>query len=163
MLFWNRKARFHYPLGTAPRTAILGPWFKTPNGRVRVFSGGWCQAAAAFNPAAIAGTREQLLKLAAEAAPTLSHALIVVGRPGDPLLSVAERERLWRAFRVPVFEQIVGSRGELLAAECEAHDGLHLETPAWDFSSYAMETGACGCGRTAPRLALRHAWRASGA
>ena len=34
------------------------------------------------------------------------------------------------AFRVPVFEQVIGKSGKLLAAECEAHDGLHVASPA---------------------------------
>jgi hypothetical protein len=163
VLFRNRKARFRYPVGPAPRTAILGPWFRARNGRVRVFSGGWCEAAAAFAPAAIAGTREPLLELAAGAAPALTHALIVISRPGDPLLPPADRERLWRAFRVPVFQQIVGARGELLAAECEAHDGLHVETPDRDWSGYSVETGVCACGRKTPRLAFPRVAQASGA
>ena len=55
--------------------------------------------------------------------------LIVLTRSGSLLLTIEQRQRLWLAFRVPVFEQIIGKNGALLAAECEAHDGLHIESP----------------------------------
>ena len=149
----RRKAAFRYPVGPAPRTAVLGPWFREPRGaQLRVFSSGWCVEAGKFAPAAIAATREQLLALAEGAAPALTHALIVIGRVGDPLLTAAERERLWRAFHVPMFEQIVGDRGEVLAAECEAHDGLHIEAPGITWTGYKVEDGLCACGRKTPRL-----------
>jgi phenylacetate-coenzyme A ligase PaaK-like adenylate-forming protein len=47
---------------------------------------------------------------------------------GEPLLADTEREYLWHAFELPVFEELRGSDGELLAWECDGHAGLHLET-----------------------------------
>jgi len=82
----------------------------------------------------------------------LTHAVIALESRGDPLLSMEERAWLWRAFRVPVFEQIIGPDGELLAAECEAHDGLHIEIPGLSWSGYQLEMSPCGCGRKTPRL-----------
>ena len=157
----SSKAAFRYPFGEAPRTAILVPWFAEPRlsfrskAAVRSFAG-WSNEAAAFAPASIAGTREQLTALACDA-PPVTHALVVLARPSDTLLTAADREQLWRAFRVPVFEQIIGARGERLAAECEAHDGLHIETqsrqdPAEGWSSYAIDEGLCACGLRTPRL-----------
>jgi hypothetical protein len=69
------------------------------------------------------------------------------------LLSTAERAWLWRAFRVPIFEQIVEPDGELLASECEAHDGLHIEIPGLSWNGYRIELSPCACGRKTPRLA----------
>jgi hypothetical protein len=155
-LWKKRKAAFRYPLGEAPRTAILVPWFAEPRfafrsrEAVRSFAG-WSEEVAKFAPAAIVGTRAQLLSLA-ENAPTITHALIAVGSPTDMLLSVADRDRLWRAFRVPVFEQLIGSRGQRLAAECEAHDGLHIEVPNRDWTGYARDEGLCACGLRTPRV-----------
>lgn len=83
---------------------------------------------------------------------SLTHAVIVLARPGDDLLTAERRERLWRAFRVPVFEQIIGERGALLAAECEAHAGLHIESAKYDPGNRPVETAPCGCGRATPRL-----------
>ena len=142
----------------APRTAVLAACFRQPRFRpnypVRVFPEGWSEEVSAFAPAAVAASREQLLGLAAvDRPPVLTHAVIALESPGDPLLSMAERERLWRAFRVPVFEQIIGPDGELLAAECEAHDGLHIETPGLDAGTdTSVELSPCGCGRKTPRL-----------
>ena len=52
---------------------------------------------------------------------------------------------------MPVFEQIIGKNGVLLAAECQAHEGLHIESP--DSARRGIfETAVCGCGRTGPRL-----------
>lgn len=159
-LTW-RKAAFVYPVLPAPRTAVLEPWFKPTgfrsSGMVQVFERGWCPEAAAHRPAAIAGTWQRLEPLLGELLPgekpePLTHAVIVLARPGGDLLTVERRQRLWRAFRVPVFEQIIGANGVLLAAECEAHDGLHIESRKFDFGGRAIETAPCGCGRTSPRL-----------
>jgi hypothetical protein len=84
--------------------------------------------------------------------PELTHALIVLARPGDELLTAAQREKLWTAFRVPVFQQIVNGRGVLLAAECEAHDGLHIESAQVVAIGQSLDRAKCGCGRTTPRL-----------
>jgi hypothetical protein len=141
----------------APRTAVLAACFRQPrmwpNHPVRVFPQGWSEEVSAFAPAAIAAPRDQLLGLAAvDKPPVFTHAVIALENPGDPLLSAAERLRLWRTFRVPVFEQIIGANGELLAAECEAHDGLHIETAGLPWDGYRLELAPCGCGRKTPRL-----------
>jgi len=148
----SRKAIFQYPIAPVPRTVVLVDWFdSSPLRLVQTFAEGWTEQAAAFAPAAVAGTREQLLALA-EHAPRLTHALIVLVRAGEPLTTAAERDRLWRAFGVPVFEQIISEDGRLLAAECEAHDGLHVAVAdrAWD--DYWMVTVTCACGQKSPRL-----------
>jgi hypothetical protein len=84
--------------------------------------------------------------------PKLTHAVIALARPEEMLLTAADREQLWRAFRVPIFEQIIGARGERLAAECEAHDGLHVEAAAQDWTGFAIDEGACACGLRTPRV-----------
>jgi len=107
---FRRKSVFRYPMEPAPRTAVLAACFRQPmlpmlrpNYPVRVFPQGWSEEVSAFAPAAVAAPREQLLGLAAaERPPAFTHAVIALESPGDPLLSAVERERLWRAFRVPV-------------------------------------------------------------
>jgi len=148
--FFSRKSAFVYPVPPAPPTAVLKPWFR-PRGLVRIFPQGWDAAAAAFTPCSIAGTWAQMEALLPENIPSLTHALIVLTGPRDPLLTLAQRDKLWRAFRVPVFEQIIGERGVVLAAECEAHDGLHIESTAFK-SRLPRETAPCGCGRKTPRV-----------
>jgi hypothetical protein len=147
----GRKAAFPYPISPEPRTAVLVPGFR-PTGNVQVFREGWGEGAMKFQPATIAGTREQLLALLGTKIPSLTHALIAVLRPGDERVSDRERERLWRAFGVPLFEQVVGRSGKLLATECEAHDGLHIENPGLELDGFALDATSCGCGRKTPRL-----------
>lgn len=149
---WKKKPILAYPIPPAPPTAILVDSFRT-SGSMRVFEQGWTSEAAAFAPAAIAGTPQQLLAL--PSIPSLRNALIAVVRPNDPPLSDDDRARLWRTFRVPVFEQRIDESGHLLARECEAHDGLHVETskvPARE--GEVLSTDPCGCGQNTPRLTV---------
>jgi hypothetical protein len=148
---------FQYPVPPAPPTAVLVPWFGKGmrwRGTVRVFHEGWGPASAAFAPAAIAGTFEQICALERIGVPSLTHALIVLSRPGEARLSEADRERLWRVFHVPVFEQVIGAGGELLAAECEAHDGLHVELAGLPLAGEEVVFSACPCGRKTPRIGV---------
>jgi hypothetical protein len=155
------KAAFQYPAipksGASPKTAILVRWFARPFRRpdVQVFSE-WSEKADAFAPAVIAGTRDQLLALCALTTKhTLTHAVISLTHPGDPLLTPEERNQLWQAFHVPVFEQVIGPRGQLLASECEAHVGLHVSTDpklAKLLDGLATQDGPCSCGQKSPRI-----------
>jgi len=153
----GRRDSFVYPVHPAPRTAILVPWFYEnvlENRPLRVFREGWCGDAAAFAPAAVAGTFAQLRELACDGIPSLTHSLIVLWRAGEPRLSEADRDTLWAAFRVPVFEQVIGKSGKRLAAECEAHDGLHVESPALPLDNECVEDAPCPCGRKTPRIGV---------
>jgi len=126
-LQWRRRRpSFAYPIPPAPRTAVLVPRFRSGGG-VRVFAGGWSEEVAKFAPQAIAATLAQFEAIAATGI-SLTHAIIILGRWEDERVSEADREALWNRFRVPVFEQIVGRNGTLLAGECEAHYGLHIES-----------------------------------
>jgi hypothetical protein len=148
-----------YPVHPAPRTAILVPWFHESvlaNRPLRVFPTGWNGDAAAFAPTAVAGTFEQLCELENTGIRSLTHAVIVLGRLEQPRLSEPDRERLWAAFRVPVFEQVIGKAGKLLAAECEAHDGLHVESPSLPLVDESLDDSPCPCGRKTPRIGVTH-------
>jgi hypothetical protein len=160
---------FVYPIAPAPRTAVLVSWFSknrfakdrfskgTFGSRpLRVFADGWCPEAAAFEPAALAGTYAQLRALDRQSVPSLTHALIVLSRPGEDRLTEEDRDRLWRTFRVPVFEQVIGKSGELLAAECEAHDGLHVDSPRLPIDHEYVDASPCPCGRKTPRIGGAH-------
>ena len=132
----------------APRCAILLPGFRSRS-LVRVFPEGWNQEAAEFAPQVIAATLPQLEALTGVC---LTHAVIVFRRPLEPRLTDAERDRLWRAFHVPVFEQLIDERGNLLAGECEAHSGLHIESPKLAAGDNEVDRSPCACGRSTPRL-----------
>lgn len=76
---------------------------------------------------------------------------IVVLSSESALLSEDEREQLWRLYEVPVFEQVVGAGGQLLAAECEAHDGLHLYA-SLAIPGFEVLESLCGCGKFGNKL-----------
>ncbi len=113
--------------------------FRNPNAaaaRARTESGA---------PEAICGSLEELLRLAARvearaAAPPITARRLVIRTPlGERLASESARDSLWRAFELPVFEELTGSEGEMLAAECEAHSGLHLATESAIFEAWYGE------------------------
>ena len=149
--FWpKRKAGFQYPIKQIPRTAVLIPGFRS-RGLVRVFAQGWCAEAAAFAPQAIAGTLAQLEAIAATNF-SPSHALIVLGCWEDARVTEVDRERLWSRFGVPLFEQIIADDCTLLAAECEAHHGLHIFAGLdRAMASGAIDESPCACGQASPR------------
>lgn len=157
LLDWlSGKAALSYPVPPAPRTAVLVSWVR-PSAQVRVFAEGWRPETEAFQPAALAGDWGQFEALLGCRIPWLTHAIVVLARTPEDLLSESQRRDLWRAFRVPVFEQILAANGSVLAAECEAHDGLHVESRelAAELGSgegIAVAIEPCGCGRTTPRL-----------
>jgi hypothetical protein len=149
---WTKRPVLVYPIPPAPPTAILVDGFRS-SGNTRVFEKGWNDEAASFAPAAIAAAPAQLDALRGTPIPSLRNAVIALVRPDEPRLTEEDRERLWRAFRVPVFEQRIDESGCLLASECEAHDGLHIETRELSpRPGEVLETAPCGCGRTTPRL-----------
>ena len=148
-----------YPVHPAPRTAVLVPWFHESvlaSRPLRVFPQGWSADAAVFAPAAVAGTFEQLNALARDGIPSLTHSIIVLWRPEQRRLTDADRDCLWSAFRVPVFEQVIGKAGKLLAAECEAHDGLHVTSSSWPHPGESLDDAPCPCGRKTPRIGVTH-------
>jgi len=146
---WLRQAAFFYPIRPVPRCAVLVAGFRS-RAPVRVFSDGWSEDAARFEPQAIAATLAQLEALAGVV--RLSHAVIVFRREFEPRVNDAERDCLWNAFRVPVFEQMIAADCTLLAAECEAHDGLHIESSKLAIGDRDIDRSVCACGRATPRL-----------
>ena len=117
-----------------------------------MFREGWGEEALNFAPEAIAAPLGQLDQLVRTHIPSLRRAVIVLGRHGDPRLPEADRERLWQAFRVPIFEQIIGRDGKLLATECEAHQGIHVESERLAVNLQDLDPSPCACGRKTPRL-----------
>ena len=145
----STAAIFHHPLDPAPRTAILMDGFQASRS-IRVFPGGWSEAVSRYQPSTIAAPLEYLRDLAARGAATeLQHAVIAFTYDANGRLDEDDRELLWAAFGVPVFEQYLNSRNELLATECEAHAGLHVVSGC---GGLATDKSPCPCGSTAPRL-----------
>lgn len=146
-------AGFVHPLLSAPKTMILAPGFRETR-TTRVFAQGWCEEAARFGPSAVAATFDELRRLAQKGV-EFRHAVIVLRYGPGSFLSDDQRDFLWNAFGLPVFEQHLGPNNELLAMECEAHDLHVVESVA---SSVNVDKSVCGCGSALPRLAQhRHA------
>lgn len=157
----GRRAAFSYPVEPVRRTALLESWFAAPErgSGVRAFpvdARGNVdeQALERFEPQALAGSWERLVRVALTSRVRPTHAVVVLHRDRGPL-TATEREALWRGFRAPVFEQMIGPRGVLLASECAAHAGMHimLEPGLADRDwNGRIERAPCGCGKTSPRL-----------
>ncbi len=167
------------PWPSETRIAFVAAWFE-PCG-AWPFPSFFDPRLAAFRPEVIAAPLPALLELAeatlhgTAAPPSLDMAVVSLTGVGRPVLRPAQRDLLWLALRVPVFEQFRGPAGQLLAWECEAHLGLHVETDRARFvvdktngelrmrlteGSPAIPTGIqgrilteqCRCGRPGPLL-----------
>ena len=130
-----------------------------------------------FRPRVLVGSASDLQRLyrecegASAKLESLDYALFVLTQCGANPLSDVLRVSLWQAFGVPLYELFVGPGSILLAAECEAHEGWHIEHPA-SFSvadgkltldlptrkrvptglTAEIEDSVCPCGRVGLRL-----------
>jgi hypothetical protein len=150
--------------------------------QLELFPTGWRLFSS--RPQVISGPLAALERLASDvrcgvaSVPPGAHRILVHSRIDGPLLDDPARESLWRAFGLPIFEQVQGLDGELLAWECEAHNGLHVNAgcalvEAGDggkllltslagltYPILRLETGLiarqaqglCGCGEKSERL-----------
>src|ERR1700737_4212510 len=117
-------ARFVHPMDPMPRTAILIPGFQETK-LARVFPAGWNEAASRFQPPSIAGPPDQVPRIARQGLQP-QPSVVAFTYDGQAGLTSADRELFWRTFGVPIFEQLLSAGNELIAMECDAHDGLHL-------------------------------------
>ena len=93
--------------------------------------------------------------------PSLRLAIVVFS---SCALEMHHRDLLWKAFGLPVFEQLRGSDGRVIARECEVHDGLHVnadEVP--EGMTGEPITEQCDCGLETARLRPRMAAKAPAA
>jgi hypothetical protein len=125
------RARLFSPLPPVERIAALAPGFQRGSG-VRVFDETRRSRLIRFRPAVLAGP-VGILRHLAEAredrgapVPRVTHAVIAFSGLQYGFLSEEARALFWRVFEVPVFGQYLGLDGELLAWECEAHEGWHV-------------------------------------
>ncbi len=101
-----------------------------PADHVASFPNGW-RARLGFSAEALEGSAAALLGLKPLAGRlSTARRLLVRTLPGQAPLTDSLRDRLWTRFELPVFEQIRAWDGELLASECPAHQGLHVEPEA---------------------------------
>ena len=164
-----------------PRVAALAPWF--PMNVTLVLPEFHPAELMAVAPEALAAPIDTLRPLAALALqtgyslPALRFGAIALTGVGRAVPTAADHDLLWRAFQVPLYTQFRGFHGELLASECELHEGLHIHPTAADFEQTPdgllvtsitnlrypilrlnsgfharIETEPCPCGLSTPRL-----------
>jgi hypothetical protein len=122
---------FRSPLNHTPKTAILMAGFQQTSG-VKVIGRNWSQGVKCFRASALAAPLRVLRELAAfvetgeQEISGLKHFVIPFtgGEQGE--LRDEDRERFWRVFQVPLFEQRLSFDGQVIAYECEAHSGMHI-------------------------------------
>ncbi|MEP7362758.1 MAG: hypothetical protein ABI972_05845 [Acidobacteriota bacterium] len=173
-----REARSLWP--TESRIAVIAPWFHVGGGAKLLLKPDSAELRK-YAPDVIAAPVDALETIAAAGdwpQDTSLFALVALVGVGTPLLSPVARLRLWRAFGVPVYVHLRGFQGELLARECEAHDGLHFESadvfierrPSGELLLTSLDNqrhpvvrlasrleaslamSVCGCGLATPRL-----------
>ena len=124
-----------YPLDPMPRVAVLGLSLRSER-RVPVFETWTVKQLESARPQALAGSLKDLIEVAALREMrvlklrSLSYPLIVITRLSEPRLSESDHDRLWRLFRLPVFEQVRDITGRLVAWECESRNGFHVAPDA---------------------------------
>ncbi len=122
---------FRSPLEHTPKTAILMAGFQATSG-IKVMAQNWGQGLKRFGASALAAPVDVLRSMATaveageQDAPLLKHFLVSFTGSEHGELVEEDRERFWRVFQVPVFEQRLGFDGRVIAYECEAHEGLHI-------------------------------------
>jgi hypothetical protein len=177
-----RMQYLHFPLPCPARVALVDAGFRAGR-NMRAFAGEDAASIRAYDPEALVaplnaalamadGKRRGLFEL-----PSLRIAIVLLTPVSDAPLSDDHRELLWRAFGVPLFEQLQGWNGSVIARECEVHDGLHIDESAAILQLHEDEllatqlegsggpvirartgltaeivTGPCECGAETPRL-----------
>jgi hypothetical protein len=144
----SEREKFENPLPVPCRIAVVSPHFQDKDG-VRSFDDDQLTEIEKFRPEILAGTVAVLLRLAETI--RISRAIVAFSGARVGPLSHRDRDLLWSAYQVPVFEQCLGPSGEVIARECEAHDGLHLYLP--EHYRGAVRAEECACGRREPRIA----------
>jgi hypothetical protein len=151
----SKPQRLQLPLHFEGSIAVLDSGFRMERG-MREF-GADLQMVEDFAPEVIVAPLQIAIALADQKVwglmefASVRAALVVLTRVAP--MEQHDRDLLWRAFGVPVFEQLRDSDGMVIARECEVHDGLHLVGSAAG-SSVEIEvvTGHCECGAETPRI-----------
>jgi hypothetical protein len=174
--------KFCFPLAEPGRLALIEGSFRGER-NIRQFSMEDMDLLCLYEPEALVLPLDAALSLADQKLrgllelPSLTVAMVVLTSLADSPLAGHHRDLLWHAFGVPVFEQLRGWDGAVIAKECEVHDGLHIDelaailqfqedellvTQLTAFENPIVRvrtgltgeiaTGYCGCGQETPRL-----------
>ena len=121
----NGKAKtFRYPLEHEPKVAMLMDGFRS-TGRIRNFSDFDLDELSDLQSDTLAAPLAVMHRMT-RLTLALRYPAVVFTGPKLGYLTEADRDEFWKVFGVPIFEQFTGLGGEVLAEECEAHEGLHI-------------------------------------
>ncbi len=171
-----------FPLSGPVRIALLDGKFRADR-NMREFGAADIAWLRSYAPEALVAPLDVALSLADRKRrglidlPSLKTAIVTLTSFETSPLADSDRDVLWRAFGVPVFEQMRGWDGAIIARECEIHDGLHIDESAAILEIHQNEllatqlaatgepilrartgltgwivTGLCECGADSPRL-----------
>jgi hypothetical protein len=154
----RQAQRLSFPLSGPVRIALLEQGFLADR-NVREFDAEDIIGLHSYAPEALVAPLDVALSLADQKSrglidlPTLNVAIVVLTSLEDSLLTDDHRNLLWRAFGLPMFEQLRGWDGAVIARECEVHNGLHLDESV-GVSDLPGEiiSERCECGLETPRL-----------
>jgi len=141
------------------RVALLEEGFRT-DANVRTCSPGDMVWLRSYAPEALVAPLDLALSLADKKRrgildlPSVRTAIVVLTSCEDSPLADDYRDLLWQAWGVPIFEQLRGPDGTVIARECEVHDGLHIvgDNVAHNSAELEIVNGVCECGAETPRL-----------
>lgn len=160
-----RREILRFPLPEPSRLAVIGADFHLAS-HMRAFSPADIPGLMRYAPDAMALPIDAALSLADRklrglvALPSLKLAIVVFSSASPHgALETHHRDLLWKAFGLPVFEQLRGADGRVIARECEVHDGLHLDASrdggALTGMATEIVTEQCDCGLETARLRSR--------
>ena len=139
-----RKRSFVHPCHNQPKTAVLAEGFRFSM-RYNRIDDYRNPRLARLKPESIAAPLDTLRALARGIEsghlwiPPLTHSVVAFAGLVEGPISEEDLDLFWRVFQVPIHEQFYGFGGELLAWECEAHQGLHINSKSAVFEEGAGE------------------------
>jgi hypothetical protein len=150
---------FTFPLAGPVRVALLEAGFRT-DANVRTCAPDDMDWLRSYAPEALVAPLDLALSMADRKRrgildlPSVRTAIVVLTWPEDSPLTGNHRDLLWQAWGVPIFEQLRGPDGTVIARECEVHDGLHIagHDVANNATGFEIVSGVCECGAETPRL-----------
>ena len=128
---------FPYPITPCPRIAVFPPYFAPE----RLDLASVSTVAAPMDMIRAIDAKEWLPEFP----------MVVFSCLGESLLSDDDRDFVWNTFGVPVFEYLLDTDGRIVARECEAHDGLHVDGLPEPYRAEIIEEN-CACGAPGARL-----------
>jgi hypothetical protein len=169
------KETLRFPLPVPARLAVIDAEFHL-GANMKAFAARDIGGLVAYAPEALALPQAAALSLAEQKLrgladlPSLRFAIVVLSSlesAEGERFSLQDRDLLWSAFGLPIFEQLRGWDGRVIARECEVHDGLHFDANAVIAEVHREElfvsglptscrseivAAQCECGLETPRL-----------